>query len=414
MSETTTQTGVVNISEAMKKNMQLSVYDKVTDAVVAVKSFGATIAESGIFKCRNHAQGEVLALECMVTRQPPLTLVKRNHFMFDQLVMRADAMLAEFQARGGKVTNRVKSAEKAAATFTDANGESMDFSLTWEDAQNEPFVYDCKESVAVAAIKAGPEKRIQLKLKDKYATPRSRAQMLWARLVSDAIRTIDPGVNQGQYSPEEIEDTRVSQPAEKTPVTWEVEAKRVEVVQSTADTVAATVTTQAPAPASVVEPVQDAEPLASRDIVAKIEAVASILVERKAVKSSMLADLLTRRKLESLADLTQVDAEEIFAKLEAKANTLPVSDATVSEPVDSIIGEAEVTELRNLIGELNQQQPKAVEAIKAWLKERGLSKLNELRRSQYRELRAKTAVENLEAFISASLEQVKDGINSGN
>ena len=67
--------------------------------------------------------------------------------MFDQLVMRADAMLAEFQARGGKITNRVKSADKAAATFTDANGEVMDFLLTWEDAQNEPFVYDCKESV---------------------------------------------------------------------------------------------------------------------------------------------------------------------------------------------------------------------------------------------------------------------------
>ena len=55
--------------------------------------------------------------------------------MFDQLVMRADAMVEEFQARGGKITNRVKSADKAAATLIDVNGESMDFLLTWEDAQ---------------------------------------------------------------------------------------------------------------------------------------------------------------------------------------------------------------------------------------------------------------------------------------
>lgn len=413
MSTEIPQTGLTNVSKATEKQLQLSIYDKISDAVVAVKSLGATIAESGIFKCRNHAQGEVLALECMVTRQPPLTLVKRNHFMFDQLVMRADAMVAEFQARGGKITNRIKSADKAAATLIDVNGESMDFLLTWEDAQNEPFVYDCKESQAVAAIKAGLEKRSQLKLKDKYATPRSRSQMLWARLVSDAIRTIDPGVNQGQYAPEEIDDTRVSQQAEKTPATCEVEGKKV-VVEPVAATVAASVVEPVATPAQVVEPIQNAEPIASADIVAKIEAVASILVERGAAKPSMLADLLTRRKLESLADLTQSDAEEIYAKLEAKANTLPVSDATTSEPVDSIIGEAEVLELRTLIGELNQREPKTAAAVKSWLQGHGLETLKQLRRSQYRELRAKTAVENLEAFIAANLEQVKEGVNSGN
>ena len=98
----------------------------------------------------------------------------------------------------------------------------------------------------------------------------------------------------------------------------------------------------------------------------------------------------------------------------SNANTLPPSDATTSEPVDSIIGEAEVLELKTLVAELNQRQPKTAEAIKAWLKANGLSKLNELRRSQYRELRAKTAVENLEAFITASLTEIKEGVAAGN
>jgi len=132
------------------------------------------------------------------------------------------------------------------------------------------------------------------------------------------------------------------------------------------------------------------------------------------VKSSMIPDLLARRKIESLADLTQADAEEIFSKLEAKANTLPVSDATTSEPVDSVIGEAEVLELRTLIGELNQREPKTAAAVKSWLQSQGLETLKQLRRSQYRELRAKTAVENLEAFIAASLGEIKEGIAAGN
>ena len=234
-------------------------------------------------------------------------------------------------------------------------------------------------------------------LKAQWATNRGRMQMMAARVVSDGIRAIMPEVNEGRYTPEEFD-------AED----W------TEAGSGSAATASTVETTQAPAPASVVEPVQDAEPLASREIVAKIESVASILVERGAVKSSMIPDLLARRKIESLADLTQADAEEIFSKLDAKANTLPPSDATTSEPVDSIIGEAEVLELKTLVAELNQRQPKTAEAIKAWLKANGLSKLNELRRSQYRELRAKTAVENLEAFIAANLEQVKEGIASGN
>ena len=425
MTQETQQTGLTNASKATEKQLQLSIYDKISDAVVAVKSLGATIAESGIFKCRNHAQGEVLALECMVTRQPPLTLVKRNHFMFDQLVMRADAMVAEFQARGGKITNRIKSADKAAATLTDVNGESMDFLLTWEDAQNEPFVYDCKESQAVAAIKAGLEKRSQLKLKDKYATPRSRAQMLWARLVSDAIRTIDPGVNQGQYSPEEIEDTRVSQQPEKTPVTWEVEAKRVEVVQPAATTQAATVSASVVEPvattAPMVEQVQDAEIVTteepakvSKEAAERLIELAAILIDRGALTGQQLSEACKKRGGNVVSDLTPDKADEIYRILVKKAESLPVSDATTSEPVDSIIGEAEVAELKTLIGDLNQKQPKTAGAIRVWLTERGLSKLNELRRSQYRELKTKTAVENLEAFIASSLAEVKEEIATGN
>ncbi len=386
MSEATPQTGLIEATNATA----IAVYSRMPDTTLAVQFLGNSIAKSGMFGCSSVEQGHVMALECLTTGVPPLTMAKRYHVINNQLSMRADFMLAEFHRRGGSSKWVERSAEVAHLKLSKPGTDAQDFRLSWEDAQKEPFPYKGNEAAIIEMLAKGQKPA----LKAKYATPRSRMQMLAARVVSDAIRAIMPEVNEGRYTPEEFD-------AED----W------TESGSGSAATQAATVTAVQPVK---VEPVQDAEPLASRDIVAKIEAVASILVERGAVKSSMISDLLARRKIEALADLTQADAEEIFAKLEAKANTLPVSDATVSEPVDSVIGEAEVTELRTLIGELNQREPKTAAAVKSWLQGHGLSKLNELRRSQYRELRAKTAVENLEAFIVASLEQVKDGINSGN
>jgi hypothetical protein len=43
-------------------------------------------------------------------------------------------------------------------------------------------------------------------LKSKYATPRSRKTMLWARVISEGIKAIAPEVNFGQYTTEELED----------------------------------------------------------------------------------------------------------------------------------------------------------------------------------------------------------------
>ena len=42
--------------------------------------------------------------------------------------------------------------------------------------------------------------------KDNWATPRSRMQMLWARVVSDGVRTMAPEICSGIYTPEETAD----------------------------------------------------------------------------------------------------------------------------------------------------------------------------------------------------------------
>ena len=405
MSETTPQNGLIENASPIA----LAVYQRMADPLAAVNQLGKAIALSGMFGCASVDQGIVFALECLTTGIPPLTMCKRYHVIGGKLSMRADFMLAEFHRRGGKSKWLSRTADLAHIRLTPPGGDAEEFRLSWEDAQKEAFPYEGKGVLKTLAAGGKPE------LKAQWATNRGRMQMMAARVVSDGIRAIMPEVNEGRYTPEEFDAEDWTEAGSGSAAAAATVAT-VQPVKVEAVTTAATVETVHPvtAPASVVEPVQDAEPLASRDIIAKIEAVAAILVERGAVKSSMIPDLLARRKIESLADLTQADAEEIFSKLEAKANTLPVSDATTSEPVDSVIGEAEVLELRTLIGELNQREPKTAAAVKSWLQSQGLETLKQLRRSQYRELRAKTAVENLEAFIAASLGEIKEGIAAGN
>jgi hypothetical protein len=50
------------------------------------------------------------------------------------------------------------------------------------------------------------EKDGTVRIKDNYATPRARMQMLWARTVSDGVRSICPGATRRRYTPTEIAD----------------------------------------------------------------------------------------------------------------------------------------------------------------------------------------------------------------
>ena len=75
------------------------------------------------------------------------------------------------------------------------------FILTWQEAEKEPFTKD----------KGG-------NVKTNYATPRSRMQMLWARVVSDGVRATFPQVVAGTYTPEEVEDFTDEEKAERPPL----------------------------------------------------------------------------------------------------------------------------------------------------------------------------------------------------
>lgn len=178
-----------------------AIYDQATDPAAFIREIGEAIHRSGIFGTETPSQGHVLALECAARRIPPLSLAERYHMIKGKLSMKADAMLGEFHQIGGRHRIVRRTPEWASIELTLA-GQTEKFSCSWKDAQEEPFVYMGKEADVIAKMEAGKPPAI----KPKYATPRSRMQMLWARVVSDGVRAMAPGILSGHYTPEEITD----------------------------------------------------------------------------------------------------------------------------------------------------------------------------------------------------------------
>ena len=182
----------------------LTIYDRFDHPGQFIEQLGKAICLSGMFGCDNASQGQVLALECASRKCPPMSLAERYHIIFGRLSMKADAMLADFRTNcGGSHRVVSRTAEKAAIELS-ANGETQTFTLTWDEARQEAFVYVGKEQAVIDKLAKG--KTDSLMLKAKYATPRARMQMLWARVVSDGVRTMAPEVVAGYYTPEEVGD----------------------------------------------------------------------------------------------------------------------------------------------------------------------------------------------------------------
>jgi hypothetical protein len=200
------------------------------DAATLAQAF----AQAHVMGAKNDAEG-MLA----VTLIREIGIVKAEstyHIMMGRLTKKAECILADFVRAGGKY--RIVQRDANGAKVIASMGETKDaeFSFMWEDAILEPFIYEGSTKDQRNALKLPFEKRV---LKDKYATPRSRMQMLWARLVSDMGRALCPAATDGMYPPEEVADFDDVQPAGRTgaPVTINAEevAKRADAQVSQVD-----------------------------------------------------------------------------------------------------------------------------------------------------------------------------------
>lgn len=170
------------------------------NSVQDLQALGAILAQSRMFGAdTNPAQGVVIAGMCQQEGMSWSKWSQTYNLIHGQVSKRTDAMLADFQRMGGrhKVIRRDSEGAVVEFRFEDTVYTS---SCIWQDLKDEPFVKSPKGG-----------------LKDKYATPRSRMQMLWARAVSDGLRVVCPMCCAGVYTPEETEDFAAPPPSYDAP-----------------------------------------------------------------------------------------------------------------------------------------------------------------------------------------------------
>lgn len=148
---------------------------------------GKMFETSGMFGCSQEGQGVFLALTCVMTGKSPLEINQTYHIIDGKLSMRADAMLARFVERGGRFKIVERSKDRAAAVFSkDENTLEAEYRMA--DAQEAGICFQKDGKTLKSNWRQHPK------------------QMLWARLISDSVRAVDPGVNMGVYTPEEVQD----------------------------------------------------------------------------------------------------------------------------------------------------------------------------------------------------------------
>lgn len=296
-----------------------------------IKEIGKAIALSGMFGCQDAHQGLIIALDCYVRSIPLLEYQSRNHMIMGKPSMKYDAMLADFDAiEGCRHAVIEKTPEKASvAFFQTIDGEEVEnvFTLTWEEFQKEPTPYEGKEAVILEKLSRGETPP----LKAKYATPRNRSVMLFARCVSDAIRSIAPKVSAGRYTPEEIEDMAevgtLSGTARQVVTTVAVveQDKPRPVVAAEAQR-PPEATTQQKTIVSVVAEEPKVESATSAHITDPITAqqdatIRKLIVDLKkqgVTVAPKIKEILVAKGMKELADLTIESADQLIRALEKK------------------------------------------------------------------------------------------------
>lgn len=159
------------------------------------------VAKSKLFACKTTEEAVTLMMLAQAEGVHPIQAMRMYHIINGRPSMRADAMQAKFQQRGGRVRWVERSDEVVTAEFSHPDLQPNPLSITWDD-----------ERVKLAGIK-----------KDNHL--KFPAQMKAARCISEGVGAIMPEVKMGLYTPEEIEGF-ADQP--QPPIPRVIEAKVVE------------------------------------------------------------------------------------------------------------------------------------------------------------------------------------------
>ena len=140
------------------------------------------VAKSRLFGMKTPEEALSLMLIAQAEGLHPATAARDFHVIQGRPCLKSDAMLARFQAAGGKVEWTEYTDKRVAGRFSHPQGGSVEVDWTQERA-----------------------KAAGLLNKDNWKSyPR---QMLRARVISEGVRTVFPGANSGLYTVEEVTDT---------------------------------------------------------------------------------------------------------------------------------------------------------------------------------------------------------------
>lgn len=159
----------------------------VTHQVSDMERMARAIAGSKLFGVQNAEQALALCLVAQAEGRHPATAAQDYHILQGRPAKKADAMLRDFLAGGGKVQWHELSDTIADATFSHPAGGTV--KIDWTLAR---------------AKQAG----LTTAMWSKY--PR---QMLRARCVSEGVRTVFPMATSGMYVPEEVADFEPATPS---------------------------------------------------------------------------------------------------------------------------------------------------------------------------------------------------------
>lgn len=196
-----------------------------------MEKFAKYVAESGMFGITKPSQAMCLFMICKAEGRDPISALRRYHIIENRPSMRSDAMQADFIAAGGGIVWHVRTDELVGATFF-ADKKRIDppaltnalsrFNALWQfqycddptkrarlmsdiaslsDDGVETVIRtyaDCEEK-GITGGKNGT--------KNNWRTnPRA---MLTARVITEGVRLINPGLIAGVYAPEELEDANL-------------------------------------------------------------------------------------------------------------------------------------------------------------------------------------------------------------
>lgn len=158
-----------------------------------MQTMAEAIAQSGLFGIKTPTQALALGLLCQAEGRHPAEAARDYHIIQGRPTLKADAMLARFQQAGGRVEWTRYDDQAVVGVFTHPSGGKLTLEWTIERAK--------------AAGLASKEVWKQY--------PRN---MLRSRVISEAIRTVYPGVLSGCYLEDEIETVVHSAPVAALPV----------------------------------------------------------------------------------------------------------------------------------------------------------------------------------------------------